>query len=293
MDIINFEPTTSRRNPIEFEDESLNVLVECDEQINLNKKSFEPQINLKNSSSVLREKILSSKQLASQDLSTVKKVASQLTSVSINYNAKIIINKFSIDITLNDLNSLNHNSMLNDNIINYYMQLLCEQHAETFYCFPSFYFIKYEKDGIDSLSVWIKKLGKLKQKIFFIPVCYLKHWRLLTFDISTNLIKYYDSYHINCSKAKKFGLDLSLLLVKLNSIDKMTNNWKYISNKICHIKQLNNSNDCGVFLLSYVRCISHNIEFNFNSNSATDFRLKIVNEIKNNCLDLEYKFINT
>ena len=76
--------------------------------------------------------------------------------------------------------------MLNDNVIDFYLQLLCQQNSNYYFALPSTYFSKMEKDGFESIDQWIDKTILLNYKIIFIPVCLKKHWRLLIIDFLTS-----------------------------------------------------------------------------------------------------------
>ena len=199
------------------------------------------------------------------------------TNVSINYLNQIIVSNFNIDLTLKDLNTLDNKNMLNDNVIDFYLQLFCQHNSNYYFALPSTYFSKMEKDGFESIDQWIDKTILLNYKIIFIPVCLKKHWRLLIIDFLTNSISYYDSINVNSTKCvtaiKHIG----------DVIAKKTIKWK--TPKQAHDIKQTNDYDCGIFVCLFARNLILNRELDFDQNDTSIYRNIIKNEIKNMQID--------
>ena len=201
--------------------------------------------------------------------------------VSINYLNQIIVSSFNIDLTLKDLNTLDNKNMLNDNVIDFYLQLLCQQNSNYYFALPSTYFSKMEKDGFESIDQWIDKTISFNYKIIFIPVCLQKHWRLLTIDFLTDSISYYDTINANSTKCVTAIKHIGDLIAKKNL--KKTIKWK--TPKQAHGIKQTNDYDCGVFVCLFARYLILNRELDFGQNDISFYRNKIKNEIKNVLID--------
>ncbi len=105
------------------------------------------------------------------------------SNVSFNFDNKIITKNFGIDIKNHDLNSLHDSNWINDNIIDFYLNLLCID--SNYYPFSFFLFDKYARD--ESCASLIDSLSSMEVtasfKKFVVPVILNKHWNI--FEMSS------------------------------------------------------------------------------------------------------------
>ena len=74
---------------------------------------------------------------------------------------EVIIDKFNLRITRRDMHTLVGTNWLNDEVINFYMNLLIERGKQdnypTVYCFNTFFYPKLASHGHASLKRWTRK----------------------------------------------------------------------------------------------------------------------------------------
>jgi sentrin-specific protease 1 len=132
---------------------------------------------------------------------------------------EILVSAFSINITRRDIQTLNRLNWLNDEIINFYMNLICERsqnksanHASDYldlscYAFSTFFYPKLLKDGYGSLKRWTRKVDLFTYNLILIPIHLGLHWTLAVIDFNCEEIRYYDSMNGNnneCLKVLKY-----------------------------------------------------------------------------------------
>lgn len=115
---------------------------------------------------------------------------------SIEENDCIIVEKFNISITRNDLECLNLNSnddhWLNDQIINFYFEMIKERDLNNIYCFNTHFII--ELSSSSTISRWTRNVDLFSKRLILIPININNlHWTLVSVDIHQNSINYYDS----------------------------------------------------------------------------------------------------
>lgn len=170
-----------------------------------------------------------------------------------------MIDNFNIQLTKHDLDTLNHSSWINDNIINYYFRSLSNVDL---YSFDSFFYIKLYNNDLNVLRRWTRSLNIFNFRIVLIPIFLVNHWTLVEIDFIKKTISYYDSYH----KDNFFSLNLIFNWIINESKSRNylinKNEWSLVNLK--NIPKQFNSYDCGVFCMEYARCISRKLSFNFN-----------------------------
>ena len=113
---------------------------------------------------------------------------------------RVIIEKFSIDMTVKKLQCLRPRQWLNDEVINFYFHMLMSglYRRDGFFSFSSFFFVKLlvPKVGYTYKNVrrWTKNVDIFSKKKIFIPINIgNSHWTLLLIDLMIKTIFYYDS----------------------------------------------------------------------------------------------------
>jgi len=125
---------------------------------------------------------------------------------------EVLSNAFSISITRKDIQTLRGLNWLNDEIINFYMNLICErsQTSQTglkTYAFSTFFYSKLIKDGYSSLKRWTRKVDIFSYNLIVVPIHLGLHWTLAVVDMNCQEIRYYDSMNGNnneCLKALRY-----------------------------------------------------------------------------------------
>ena len=117
----------------------------------------------------------------------------------------ILIEKFAIDMSITKLKALAPRTWLNDEIINFYFEMLtegCISNNKRIHSFSSFFFVKLLRKGelvkgylFKNVQRWTKHIDISTLEIIFIPVNITNHhWTLVLIDILLKTIIYYDSF---------------------------------------------------------------------------------------------------
>ena len=197
---------------------------------------------------------------------------------------EVLASGFGLEITRRDIQTLKGLNWLNDEIINFYMNLICERSTANTgmikcYAFSTFFYPKLLKDGYNSLRRWTKKVDLFAHNLVLIPIHLGLHWTLAVIDFDCNEIRYYDSMNGNnseCLKAlrnylkdeyadKKSGLQLDL------------GAWNCVHIK--DVPQQMNGSDCGMFACKYAEFLSRGKAISFNQSHMAYYRRRMVLEI--------------
>ena len=113
---------------------------------------------------------------------------------------RVIIEKFSIDMTVKKLQCLLPETWLNDEVINFYFHMLMSglYRRDGFFSFSSFFFVKLLVPNVGytykNVRRWTKNVDIFSKKKIFIPINIgNSHWTLLLIDLMIKTIFYYDS----------------------------------------------------------------------------------------------------
>ncbi|KAB7498523.1 Sentrin-specific protease 1 [Armadillidium nasatum] len=123
--------------------------------------------------------------------------------------SQVLAEKFNIQITRKDIHTLAGLNWLNDEVINFYMNMLMERgkndNYPSVYAFNTFFYSKLVKTGYTSVKRWTKKVDVFSYDLLIIPVHLGMHWCLATIDFRNKTINYYDSMHGNNNTCLTIG----------------------------------------------------------------------------------------
>uniref|UniRef100_A0A8C0PGQ3 SUMO specific peptidase 1 n=2 Tax=Canis lupus familiaris TaxID=9615 RepID=A0A8C0PGQ3_CANLF len=191
---------------------------------------------------------------------------------------EVLSEAFRLTITRKDIQTLNHLNWLNDEIINFYMNMLMERSKEkglpSVHAFNTFFFTKLKTAGYQAVKRWTKKVDVFSVDILLVPIHLGVHWCLAVVDFRKKNITYYDSMGGINNEACR----ILLQYLKQESIDKKrkefdTNGWQLFSKKSQEIPQQMNGSDCGMFACKYADCITKDRPINFTQVSRA-FRME-------------------
>lgn len=189
-----------------------------------------------------------------------------------------------MNITRNDLMTLVGDSWLNDEVINFYMELLKERselsdHLPKCHTMNTFFVQKLLQTGQAGVRRWTRRVDIFSFDIIPIPVHVGGvHWCMSIIDFREKTIKYYDSMgHPN-----QRVLDALEDYLKEESMDKKKqifdmSEWSKENVRDCP-RQMNGS-DCGVFSCMFAEFLSRDSKISFNQQHMQYFRTKMVYEI--------------
>jgi Ulp1 family protease len=200
---------------------------------------------------------------------------------------EVVTNMYNRTITVETIKRLDNNApgiqkWLNDDIIEVYMQLLCDQYSSsnnilllnTHFMDKLLDIDNNKRYTYDNVKRWTKQNVFNFDKIF-IPIninnC---HWVLIIIFIHHKQIMYYDS-NISNEDQSAFYLDTTLSWLYDENIKWNINNFRRSDwNKDLPIMpQQNNNYDCGVFLLAIAEDV-------FKSNTTATFTQKDIPQIR-------------
>ncbi|XP_046714059.1 sentrin-specific protease 2 [Silurus meridionalis] len=199
----------------------------------------------------------------------------------------VLSSAFKLRITQRDLATLQEGSWLNDEVINFYLNLVmarAEQDAggRQVYCFSTFFFPKLHGGGHAAVRRWTKAVDLFLYDIILIPLHLGVHWSLAVVDLRVKSVRSYDSMgqrhddicnlilmYMKEEYEVKKGKDLEIL------------KWTVTSLRATEVPQQKNGSDCGVFVCKYADYIARGRPFTFRQCHMAYFRKTMMWEILN------------
>ena len=220
--------------------------------------------------------------------------AENLLAECVEGDSELIIEKNNIEITRDKANCLRNREWLNDEVINFYMQIVHEKYSKT-YLWNSFFWLKLSSDGqgynYKSVQRWTsrKKIDLFSFDRFIVPMNIGKnHWALGLVDLKEKAIKYYDSlaegtiHKSFVSHMKKYLADEWKDKKKGEECPDFEN----FETPLVYPPQQSNSYDCGVFTCMNAECLSARRDWiDFDQSMIPDMRLKMLLQIRNGRID--------
>ncbi|XP_034951004.1 sentrin-specific protease 1-like [Chelonus insularis] len=197
---------------------------------------------------------------------------------------EVLVESFGLRITRKDIHTLAGLNWLNDEVINFYMNLLIargeNEKYPSVYAMNTFFYPKLISGGHSSLKRWTRKVDIFAKDIIVVPVHLGMHWVMSIIDFRDKSIRYYDSMggkNPKCLVALRKYLEDESLDKKKKSFD--TSDWTLENME--NIPQQMNGSDCGVFSCTFAEFICANRELTFSQDNMPYFRNKMVYEILN------------
>lgn len=178
---------------------------------------------------------------------------------------------------------------LNDEIINFYMQMIVERSNKydnwpKVYAMNTFFYPKLIQSGHSALKRWTRKVDIFAHDLILVPVHLGMHWCLATIDIKRKGVFYYDSMGGNNEKC----LHALIQYLRDEHLDKKKSSYdtsQYSMEIVKDIPQQMNGSDCGMFTCKFAEYISRNAAITFNQENMPYFRRRMIYEIvKNNLM---------
>lgn len=204
-----------------------------------------------------------------------------------SFDSTQIIQKFCIPITVRDLKTLRSPNWLNDEVINFYFELLSQRskgnlNYPRIHIFNTFFYPKLKSNGYESIKRWTRKVDIFSFDMILIPIHLGIHWCCAEINMKEKAIRYYDSLHNSNKTCLKL---LHEYLIEEHKDKKGTDGnaefdfekWTLSSPKNIPCQQ--NGYDCGVFTCVYAEYRSRDADFTFSQKNMYYFRDKISYEI--------------
>lgn len=199
---------------------------------------------------------------------------------------EVLSEGFGLSLTRKDLQTLSHLNWLNDEVINFYMNLLVQRSKNpslpTVDTFNTFFYPRLRSSGYSAVRRWTKKMDIFSVDILLVPVHLGVHWCLSVVDFRKKTIMYFDSMGGNNIEACKTLLNY----LQQESKDKKgkeldTSGWTLHSKLRHEIPQQMNGSDCGMFTCKYAEYITKDKPITFTQKHMPYFRRRMVWEILN------------
>ncbi|XP_053930954.1 sentrin-specific protease 2 [Cuculus canorus] len=196
----------------------------------------------------------------------------------------IVSSAFKINITRDDIRTLQKYNWLNDQIINFYMYLVMERSKKekypVVYAFTTFFYRKLISGGYAAVERWTKGVDIFRQDIVLVPVYQKSHWTLAVIDMRQKSIRYFDSVALRGSKICDIVFNYLQEEAQAKRQLKLIRSEWTLHNMTSHeIPQQWNVSDCGVFVCKYADYIARDKPLSFTQNNMPYFRKKMVWEI--------------
>ncbi|XP_073707657.1 sentrin-specific protease 2 isoform X1 [Garra rufa] len=199
----------------------------------------------------------------------------------------VLCSAFKLRITQRDLATLQEGSWLNDEVINFYMNLVMSRSEQEVgnrkvYSFSTFLFPKLHNGGHAAVRRWTKAVDLFLYDIILVPLHLGVHWSLAVVDFKSKSVRSYDSMgqrHDDICDMILLYLKEELKVKKGKDLD--TSKWTLSSLRPSEIPQQKNGSDCGVFVCKYADYISRGRNLTFRQNHMPYFRKAMIWEILN------------
>lgn len=200
--------------------------------------------------------------------------------------SEVIINKFNISITRNDLATLIGDNWLNDEVINFYMNLLMERSEQRaddglprVYAMNTFFIPKLLSAGHAGLKRWTRKVDIFTYDIIPVPVHVGRvHWCMAIIDLRNQVIRYYDSMGTP-NNAVLNALEQYLRDESLDKRKQPFDTSGFVKENMRECPRQMNGSDCGVFSCMFAEHEARNRDIGFTQAHMPYFRQKMVYEI--------------
>jgi len=204
---------------------------------------------------------------------------------------EVLTVKFSIDMTCKKLQCLKNTDWLNDEVINFYLNMIKERndkHSNKYpkvYVFSTFFYAKLTERnsyGYANVKRWTRKVDLFEYDKIIIPIHLSVHWTLAVINLRDERFEYYDS--MDGKHTGKMVLKTLERYIADEAMDKKqvqfeTKLWKM---HIPTTPQQENGSDCGVFTCKFANFVAQDKPFVFSQGHMPYFRKRMVLEIARN-----------
>uniref|UniRef100_A0AAY5EA50 Ubiquitin-like protease family profile domain-containing protein n=1 Tax=Electrophorus electricus TaxID=8005 RepID=A0AAY5EA50_ELEEL len=197
----------------------------------------------------------------------------------------VLSSAFKLRITQRDLATLQEGSWLNDEVINFYLNLVMARGEQTLggrkvYCFSTFFFPKLLAGGHHAVRRWTKAVDLFLYDVVLVPLHLGVHWSLAAVEFRSKSVRSYDSMgqrHDDICNLIMMYLKEEYRIKKGKDLE--TLKWTVTSTRSAEVPQQRNGSDCGVFVCKYADCIARAQPFSFRQCHMTYFRKAMIWEI--------------
>lgn len=195
---------------------------------------------------------------------------------------------FAIPICRKDLDTLRGLNWLNDNVINVYLQLICDRSTNNAnypktYAFNTFFYTNIVSKGYASVKRWTRKVDIFAHDVILIPVHLGMHWCMAVIDMPQKKLEFYDSLYDGNTQVLPALQDY----IASESLDKKKTPFDFAGWTIQQMEDIprqQNGSDCGVFSCQFGEWASRRTAPRFTQKNMPYYRKRMVYEILSNKL---------
>ncbi|EEB07135.1 SUMO deconjugating enzyme Ulp1 [Schizosaccharomyces japonicus yFS275] len=196
---------------------------------------------------------------------------------------KTLVSKFNIPITIKDIQTLKDKNWLNDEVINFYVQLVAERSKHDsklpkVHAFNTFFYPTLQKRGYAGVRRWARKAKVVIKDMDFvlIPVHLGIHWCMAVINKKDKRFEYWDS--LGGSPGKAFEL-LRLYYAEETKGGIDLSGWTDHIDSNCPRQQ--NGYDCGVFACKTAECVARAGPIDFTQSDMPELRIRMAASVLN------------
>lgn len=222
----------------------------------------------------LKEKGLGIKPLTNNQLKEVEDIWN-------NQPPGTLVNKFKVQITSRDLQTLSDRHWLNDNVIDFYLQLVKKFINTTtdsqIHVFSTFFYTTLREKGYAGVKKWAKraKVDVSKQDLIIIPINLNQtHWALSIIDNNSQKIQYFDSL---AGDGTSILYDLQNYMISETGNSSRYEMYDIVGLSDCPNQQ--NGFDCGVFTCTAAAYIARGKDLEYSQVDMPNLRRRMCWEI--------------
>ncbi|XP_076468397.1 sentrin-specific protease 1-like isoform X3 [Babylonia areolata] len=195
---------------------------------------------------------------------------------------QVLSEGFRLQLTRADFATLQGLNWLNDEVINFYMNMLMERGERDASCktyaFNTFFYPKLLAGGHAAVKRWTRRVDLFSHTYLVIPVHLGVHWCLCMVFVKEKCIRYYDSMGGNnnqCLNAiRQYLHDESL---QKRNVELDLSEWS--TETVKDIPQQMNGSDCGMFSCMYAESLTRGAKITFTQKDMPYFRRRMVYEL--------------
>ncbi|KAH8292512.1 hypothetical protein KR054_011176, partial [Drosophila jambulina] len=198
---------------------------------------------------------------------------------------EVLAFKFNQFIKRSDILTLVGSNWLNDEVINFYMNLLIERSEQregelpSVYAMNTFFLQRLTLSGHAGVSRWTRRVDLFSKDIIPVPVHHEgAHWCMAIIHMRDRTIRYYDSM----GRHNQFVLDALESYLQQESLDKCQvpfDTSGFTIESVQDVPRQSNGYDCGVFSCMFAEYVTRNAKINFSQKNMAYFRKRMILEI--------------
>ncbi|XP_052129597.1 sentrin-specific protease-like [Frankliniella occidentalis] len=182
-----------------------------------------------------------------------------------------MVNEFGLKISKHDLDTLLPSQMLNDQIMNFYVQLLAEP-SKNVYIFNTFFMVQLLSEiyQYEDIKGWTKNVDIFYFPLVLIPIYKSTHWTMAVINNDLKQLMFYNSLsrdlYVDCFEVSTTSEALKKYLKEEHQerkgVELDFEQWNVMGDFIDGPMQ-KNWYECGVFVLEVARrlCLEQSLEF--------------------------------